>query len=138
MFDKKMVGVVVPISNNKVLMLKRSPKSTQPNRWNFPGGSIEDGESVPEGASRELYEETALDIEIKDMEYIGYLERFPNMHIYFYIGVFDNPEVEINDESSGFMWATLDEVQNLETIGGVGIDKKIYDAILKAMDSRRE
>jgi 8-oxo-dGTP pyrophosphatase MutT (NUDIX family) len=44
-----------------LLLVQRSPKDSHPNCWEIPGGSVDDtGETVLEGAARELWEETGL------------------------------------------------------------------------------
>ncbi len=50
-------GAII-IKDDKVLLIKR----VKPDRtyWVFPGGGIEQGETVEEGLKREIYEETGL------------------------------------------------------------------------------
>lgn len=50
-------GAII-IKDNKILLIKR----VKPDRtyWVFPGGGIEQGETVEEGLEREVYEETGL------------------------------------------------------------------------------
>ncbi|WP_051836180.1 NUDIX hydrolase [Streptomyces sp. NRRL WC-3742] len=54
------VGVVVRDASGQVLMIRRAPHDVLPGLWEYPGGSLEDGEPVPAGAARELAEETGL------------------------------------------------------------------------------
>ena len=61
-------------STNKVVLQYRSPEKTHWSGYAFPGGHIEEGESLAESVIREVYEETGLTIEdpklvaVKDWE----------------------------------------------------------------------
>ena len=49
-------------STNKVVLQYRSPEKTHWAGYAFPGGHIEEGESLVESVIREIYEETGLTI----------------------------------------------------------------------------
>lgn len=53
------VGVVIN-ANQHVLISLRGAHQHQGNRWEFPGGKVEAGESVIESLSRELEEELGI------------------------------------------------------------------------------
>ncbi|MFI5841325.1 NUDIX domain-containing protein [Catenuloplanes sp. NPDC051500] len=54
-------GVVLRDPRDRVLLQLRDGNTTvAPHRWCFPGGAVEDGESLAEAAVRELEEETGL------------------------------------------------------------------------------
>jgi 8-oxo-dGTP pyrophosphatase MutT (NUDIX family) len=55
------VGVLVYRCNRNVVLLRR--KET-PDEWITPGGGVDPGESLIEGAKREVFEETGLKVEI--------------------------------------------------------------------------
>ena len=54
--------MVIQSNDGKVLMNRRHQDLVFPNAWVFPGGHIEVGESLEEGAKREVFEETGLDV----------------------------------------------------------------------------
>ncbi|MFS0823192.1 (deoxy)nucleoside triphosphate pyrophosphohydrolase [Bacillus sp. 1P02SD] len=63
---KKLVKVVAAIIENeedKVLCALRSPKMSIPNRWEFPGGKVEENEDIYTALVREIYEELGCKIE---------------------------------------------------------------------------
>lgn len=52
------------IEDGKVFIAKRLPEDSNPNKWEFPGGKVEIGESPKQALKRELYEELELDVEV--------------------------------------------------------------------------
>jgi 8-oxo-dGTP diphosphatase len=63
------VAVAVIINTqDQVLISKRSAKQHQGNKWEFPGGKVEDGESAQQALIREIIEE--LGIEITSSEHL--------------------------------------------------------------------
>lgn len=99
------VGLLVFNNENKILMQLR----TDYNQWGFPGGSMELGESFEEVASRELKEETNL--EIDDLKLIKVLSgkntyrEYPNGDkLYDITAIFVikkyHGELKINDDES--------------------------------------
>jgi 8-oxo-dGTP diphosphatase len=52
--------------NGKVLIAKRSSTSSLPNKWEFPGGKIDDGETPEECLKRELQEEFEIIVDVGD------------------------------------------------------------------------
>lgn len=59
------VGVIIN-KNNEVLIAKRSADQHQGNKWEFPGGKVEQEESSHLALKRELKEE--LDIDVLDCQ----------------------------------------------------------------------
>ena len=54
--------MVEDLENGKVVLQYRSPEKTHWAGYAFPGGHIEEGESLVESVIREIYEETGLTI----------------------------------------------------------------------------
>lgn len=63
-----MINVTAAIleRDGKILLAKRSSTSSLPNKWEFPGGKIETGETPEECLQRELSEEFKIDVTIGD------------------------------------------------------------------------
>jgi 8-oxo-dGTP pyrophosphatase MutT (NUDIX family) len=70
-------GVIVFDEDGRVLLQNRSKTE---ERWGFPGGMLELGETVAETAVRELYEETGLEVEISAFQgiYSNFTAHFDN------------------------------------------------------------
>ncbi|MEW9095251.1 MAG: (deoxy)nucleoside triphosphate pyrophosphohydrolase [Clostridiaceae bacterium] len=62
----KVVGAIIENEHEEVLCALRSTKMTLPNLWEFPGGKIENGESISDAIIREIKEELKCDIEFID------------------------------------------------------------------------
>lgn len=58
---KRYAGVIYKV-RDKILLCKRSKKSTLPGLWSIPSGHIEKGESPGNAAVREFFEETNIEI----------------------------------------------------------------------------
>jgi 8-oxo-dGTP diphosphatase len=83
--------------DDKVLMVKRAKKEGD-LLWVFPGGKIEDGETSEEACTREVYEETGLNVSVIGL--IG--ERVhPNtgVKIFYYLCQYESGEIRILDEN---------------------------------------
>ncbi|MFF4104417.1 NUDIX domain-containing protein [Streptomyces sp. NPDC001903] len=59
-------------------------------RWNLPGGHIEEGELPAAAARREVREEIGLDVEIGDLLVTAWVTRAEGSHVFY---VFDGPEL---------------------------------------------
>lgn len=63
----KVVGAIIENENNEILCALRSTKMSLPNLWEFPGGKIEEGESLGDAIVREIKEELDCTIEFIDV-----------------------------------------------------------------------
>jgi 8-oxo-dGTP diphosphatase len=63
-----MINVTAAIieRNGNILIAKRSSTSSLPNKWEFPGGKVEIGETPEECLARELYEEFDIVVTVGD------------------------------------------------------------------------
>lgn len=59
---------VVLTHDDKVLVMKQW---ISPGKWNLPGGGTHKGESMEGGAAREVYEETRLRLDPRQLQHIG-------------------------------------------------------------------
>jgi|SRR5690625_2029386 len=62
----KVVAAIIENENREVLCTLRSPKMSIPNKWEFPGGKVEEGENLHSALEREISEE--LSCKIKTLE----------------------------------------------------------------------
>lgn len=99
------------------LIVKRNENDNlYPGAWEFPGGHLEDGETIKEGLKRELLEEIGFEDEFNPIitHYYDEIksenrELIYNLEIDFIINV-DRAKLEIklSDEHSEYKWVTKD------------------------------
>jgi 8-oxo-dGTP diphosphatase len=65
----KQVTAAILINDGLILIAKRKALDSLGGRWEFPGGTVEDGESPEECLKREMYEEFQILVSIG--EYLG-------------------------------------------------------------------
>ena len=61
------VAVGILINDGKVLLCQRKPTARYPFKWEFPGGKMEDDETVEDCLRRELFEELGITAEIGEL-----------------------------------------------------------------------
>src|SRR5258707_10576137 len=65
--ERPIVGVGgVVIEDERVLLIRRGTEPLK-GQWSIPGGTLELGETLVEGAARELKEETGLEVSVLEM-----------------------------------------------------------------------
>ncbi len=124
------VKIVVLNSEHKILLLKRTKNSLNPEKWDLPGGHIDKGETIQEAIEREVLEETGLNVEIGPI--INVVE-FSKEHKAFksekrglrYIAFTKDTEVELRDnEHTEFKWLSFNEAIELLEDKGFEAEKK--------------
>jgi ADP-ribose pyrophosphatase YjhB (NUDIX family) len=74
MDKKRYVGVAVKYKN-KLLLCKRNSQGSYPGMWSIPGGKLEENETTQEGAKREFFEETDINIDDVELKFVGLIPR---------------------------------------------------------------
>jgi len=116
------VGAVV-IKDGKVLLVQRG---IDPNKgvWAIPGGSLKLGETLQEGAEREILEETGITIKAKDPVYsFDFFERDGDGRVRFHYVIVDmiadyvSGEAHAADDAMEARWVSLGELKNMQVSG---------------------
>ena len=61
--------------NGEVLLMRRFNTGYQDGKFEFPSGHIENNENSLDGTKRELKEESDLDVELDDLDYLGVVDN---------------------------------------------------------------
>ena len=123
--NNDLISCIYVIYNNKILLLqygKKGPKNKDLiGKWGIVSGKNEEGEDRYECAIRELFEETGITIDIKDLQEYGH---------YFYMGnvnreVFDflivlnqEPEIKLSEEHKKYEWVKLEDILKYDLVRG--------------------
>lgn len=125
------VGAVL-IKKNKILLPKRSKSlKKMPDKYEFPGGKVENNESLKEALIRELKEELSIDVDIKDVKEFdnNYLKTEKFTLTIYIVANWEN-ELTLNPEvNSEILEVDFDELKNVEEL--LETDKQIIPAILE-------
>ena len=109
---KIVVGGIIK-KDNKVLLVQEA-KSICYGKWNLPAGTLQLNESLIEGATREIKEETGCDVEITGVLNIGH--RFEKEQLLVSV-IFStnllNENIEFNsNEILDVKWIDIDKIMN--------------------------
>ena len=113
--DINMVSKVLIIDDKDrfLALLRPDDSKYMPNRWDFPGGHLKEGESHKQAAKREVKEETGLTV--KGLEEIG--EEDKRMQVVFYRSTNYSGDIKLDkEENQEFKWIKLSEVDNYDTV----------------------
>ncbi len=108
---------------DRVLVVRRA-NPPMPGRWGFPGGVLELGETVAQGAMRELAEETGVEAEAGGpLTVIDTIDRDPEGRVRYHytlvavVGHWRSGEGVAGDDADKVAWLTRAEIvaQNLPT-----------------------
>ena len=98
-----LIGGVIVKSEGQVLLVRRSETASKyPNFWAVPMGHVKSGETSKEGAYREFYEETKLDIDPNSLVYLTTLKdsKYNRILKIYTTELEGQPEPELDEEHS--------------------------------------
>ena len=99
-------GGFVINANGQVLLLK-SPRYGD---WEFPGGQVEEGETIPHALEREVLEETGIVVKVKSLVGIYSNIRKPSIVNMDFICEYVSGEPKTSNESSQVEWVERNDV----------------------------
>lgn len=110
-------GAIIANKEGQILLQRRRDK----DKWGFPGGAMEIGESADETSKREVEEETGLKINIEELigVYTKYFDEYPNgdraqtIAFFFKGSISGGKIIDENEESIELKFFNKDEVPEL-------------------------
>lgn len=114
----KQIEVVAGIIyyGDKILCVQRAINKLPyiSEKFEFPGGKIEQGETQIEALQRELLEELNISADIKSF-YFTVVHQYPDFELtmHSYICEIDTKDITLNEHIS-LQWLNLSELQNLD------------------------
>ena len=102
-------GGLVTNSHGQVLLIK-SPRYGD---WEFPGGQVEEGETIPHALEREVLEETGIVVKVKSLVGIYSNTRKPSIVNMDFICEYISGEPATSAESSQVEWVNRDKALSL-------------------------
>ena len=125
----KVTGAIIQNDNN-FLIGRRGKDEKSAGMWEFPGGKLEEGESLKECIKRELKEELNISAEIGELFFI-YTYDYPQLsyELYFFKvnSFFGVPAKRVHDK---LRWEKLKNFYKYDFLPGDGplIDKLVSEA----------
>jgi len=122
--DRPIVGVLAVVMRGDRALVVRRANPPMSGRWGFPGGVMELGETVAQGAMRELKEETGVQAEAAGpLTVIDTIDRDKEGRVRYHytlvavIGHWQSGEGIPDDDAGEVAWLTRSEIvdQNLPT-----------------------
>lgn len=107
------VAVGVILREQQILLALRDAKQHQGGKWEFPGGKVEQGETVQQALTRELQEEVAIELTqcqaFMQLEY-AYPEKTVLLDIYLVTDFSGEPH---GREGQPLRWVSIAELSDI-------------------------
>lgn len=130
-------GILVACRDTgRVLLGLRSAGSKNPGTWAVFGGRQEHDEDPNECASRELKEETGIDVDAEELQFLHERSRDGGKYSTFLYVVEEEDDVEIrlNDEHEDFDWFHLEDLPEDLHEGAEALFDEPGDSLLDLVD----
>jgi len=120
----QVVAIGIVQKGNRYLLTKRIQQDSEDqgfhDKWQFPGGGLEFGESPEQTVIRELKEELGVEVTTT-----RFLPPISVIHYGWWQGILltyicdlknPNASITLNEEASEFRWCTVEEIKQLDAM----------------------
>ena len=108
---KVAAGIIV--HNGKILIAQRRHDKTCANLWEFPGGKIEQGETMQQCLQRELMEELNLSITVGNYFMTStFAYDFGVVELHAYFATSESEDVSFHPDHEDVRWVSLADIDN--------------------------
>lgn len=106
--NPKIIVGCIPVFEDKILLAERK---IQPKKgfWNLPAGFMENGETLEQGAAREVLEETGASVRVEKLFAVYNIPHFNQVYLMF-LARMDNPFYEAGEESGEIRFFSKNEI----------------------------
>lgn len=113
--NPRTVAAVIPIHDGKLALVRRGMRPRK-GSWVFPGGYVDQGETVEDAARRETWEETGLTVELDGL--IGIYSRSGEETVLIvYAGHVVSGTLQAGEEEVDAAWFSPDALPPIEDLG---------------------
>ena len=108
------VAAAIIIKDNKILIARRKDNQYFRDKWEFPGGKIEKGETPEECLQREVKEEFDITVRI-DSFFMENIFQYPHMkiHLLTYLAYMQSGNLKANEHEE-YQWVSTSELNNFD------------------------
>jgi mutator protein MutT len=132
--DRPLLGVGAIIVRDEHILLVRRANPPLQGQWSIPGGLVETGETIKEAITREVHEETGLEVEpLRLVEVFERILRDDDSRVRYHYVLIDYlcqvvaGEARAGSDVSAVRWTSCDELESL------AVAPETCDVIRKAM-----
>lgn len=118
-------AVSAVIVENRGILLVRRGQGPNVGLWSLPGGKVEPGETVRDALEREVFEETALRVEVGDVAWVhDAIGREAGRVLFHYVivSLYAAPSggtLHAGSDAVEARWVPLDRVREYDTTAGL-------------------
>ena len=100
---------------DKVLIAQRHPDKSEGLKYDAPGGAVVSGESLIDGAIRELFEEVGIRAEAESLKYLSAITGRKGYAVSYLLLLDELPEIRVQPtEVVGYKLVTQEELENMK------------------------
>ena len=111
----KQIAAGISLHNGKVLLGQRKKGKDLEFKWEFPGGKLEEGETLEQCLCRELIEELALEIKVKELFMKSeHIYEFGGFVLNTFIAECKDPNIKKVCEHEQYAWVEPKDLLNYD------------------------